>query len=613
MTDKQVPESTARSIRRTFAQNSPVDVNVERETIDSRAESHERLHGVGLSEGVAPRTLSILVLVVSALGLLSFPLGGYDDSILMVGARLVARGKLPYADFYTHYGPLGYTILAALLRLLRHPGLALRIGQIALLTGIAVLLYWLFRSLQPRTRFREYVVIPVVLAFSQVTMEPAFFGFAFAAAGLALFTLARSASRIFPACLLFATAGAALAAAALVRPGFGIYGFGALLVLETAAGRPQFGARLSPLLAIGLLFGGAALTALLMGTLLFPKISTALVFNSAVIAPARLMSAGARYLHPIFLRDVWTVPVGIATGGGLLAVTVAWAFAVGRPKLRRIAAACIAVGGVIPFWLMLSKHPARDAGIVALMLFALAGLVVFAGRLELKQSALLRASATFGVAAAAFGHYFWARADLPHLLPFLTLALTGGVLLMTSVRPLARVVLAGVFLLAYVPALNPYFFPAARLLKRDIVAHLRPWRCTVFMSDAVQAIALADRLADRGSRFVAVGSNQAWSSGNPVVLFLISSRLPYTRWFQYDPGLQTSPAVQQEMMRELESAGSRSAVIWRSGQFLWSGEDPRNRTRSPFDDFFDRLYPITAGRIGPYEVRIRAPGVFAFR
>ena len=246
-------------------------------------------------------------------------------------------------------------------------------------------------------------------------------------------------------------------------------------------------------------------------------------------------------------------------------------------------------------------------------LFALAGFAVFAGRDELKRSALLRTSATFGIAAAAFGHYFWARADVHHLLPFLTLALIGGALLIRSVTALGRIVLTGVFLLTFVPALSPDLVPATRFFKGDVIVHPRPWRCTTFLTEIAEAVALADKLADPQSRFVAVGSKQAWSSGNPIVLFLISSRLPYTRWFQYDPGLQTSPEVQKEMMAELEASGSRSAVVWKSGQFLWGGENPRGRPPTPFDLFFDRLYPITAARIGDYQVRVRAPAITSAR
>jgi hypothetical protein len=106
---------------------------------------------------------------------------------------------------------------------------------------------------------------------------------------------------------------------------------------------------------------------------------------------------------------------------------------------------------------------------------------------------------------------------------------------------------------------------------------------------------------------VAVGSSQAWSSADPILLFLNSSRLPYTKWFQYDPGLQTSESVQKEMERELEKSGSRTAVVWRADKYLFDRLRPSLKARSPFDEFFDKLYPLTTARIGEYEVRMRNP------
>ncbi len=603
MIDSQIPESPAGPTQSPLVHTQRVDLAMRKRT---------HVPGI-LASALVPRTLTMIVLGASGLGLLSVPIGEYDDSVLLVGARLVASGKTPYIDFYTHYGPFGYTVLSALLQIFGHPGLALRIGQIALLAGIAILIHLLFRLLQPQNRFREYAVPLLVLANSQVAMEPAFFGFAFATVGLVLFLLARIAVRAFPATLLTIAAGAALAAAALTRPGFAAYSGGALLLLEASAGRPRFGTLRSPFFTLALLFGAAAFTALLMGVVLYPKIPPVLGFNATVIVPARLMSSGARYLPPAFLPDTGTAAGGIATGAALAAMTVAWTFAVPRLKVWRFTAVCIAAGGLLPFLLMLSGHSGRDASLLALTLFVLAGLVAIAGRVELKESALLRASATFGIAAAAFGHYFWMRADNPHLLPFLTLALVGAALLLASLRALGGVVLLGVLLFAYASALRPLFFPAAKLLEPDIAASLRPWRCTVFSLYERNAVAFADRQADPGSRFVAVGSSQAWSSGNPIVLFLISSRLPYTRWFHYDPGVQNSPAVQKEMERALEASGSRTAVVWKAGRYLWSVENPKGKLRSPFDDYFDRLYPITAARFGPYDVRVRAAGSSAAR
>jgi hypothetical protein len=554
-----------------------------------------------------PRILTALILAASALGLLSTPIGEYDDSILLVGARLVESGKTPYTDFYAHYGPFGYTVLSALTGILGSPGLALRVGQIAMLSGLAILLHLLARALRRDAPVHEIVVPVLVLALSRDAMEPAFFGLSFAVAALVLFVLARVAVRPAPAALLLVAAGAALAAAALTRPGFGAYTGGALLVLEASAGWPRFGALRSPLRTLVVLFGSAALATMLAGWVLYPNISPGLAFQATVITPGRLISAGARFLRPEFLREVGANWKNAFGGAALVATTLAWTFAVVRPRVRLLSGVCIAAGGLLPVLLLRATHPGRYAGLLALILFVLTGLVAFAGRRELSASPLLRASATFGLAAAAFGHYFWARADDPHFIPFLTLALIGALILSASLDAPRRLILVGVCLLSCVLALHAITVPAGKLLERGSAGNLRPWACTVVPADARDAVALADAHADPTSRFVAVGSSQAWSAANPIALFSMSSRLPYTRWFQYDPGVQTSSEVQREMVRELEASGSQTAVVWNAEQYLWDGAVPMREARSPFDDSFDRLYPVRVARFGGYEVRSRGP------
>ncbi len=557
------------------------------------------------ARGVAmPRALAVLALFLSALGLLSTPLHPYDDCALLMGARLVAAGKTPYVDFYAHYGPLGYSLLSVLTEALGSAGLALRVGQIVLLAVVAALWFFLSRSLDPPSLLREYALAPLVLVFSQVAVEPVFFGFAFAAIAGCLFAYARTSERRLSAVLLLLTAGVALAVAAAIRPGLGAYVVFALLVLEVAARRPHFGAMRSPVLVLALALGTAAATALVLAFWLYPNISLSLALNATVLVPARLVSAGGLYLNPTFL----SLPVvgEIVAGAALTAASLAWVTAAAGRKARRVAVRCIAVGGILPLRLLFSSHPARETGFLALILLVLAGVAVFAGRRELQESPLLRTSAAFGLAAAAFGHYFWARADGQHLVPFLALALSGGAFLLPAVTAPTRIRLIGAVALFYVVTPWHFALPATKLAQQEFRVRPLPWRCSVPLEDARRAVALADRLADPNSRFVAVGTTQAWTSGDPIELFLLSSRLPYTKWFQYDPGVQSSPEIQAEMERELEASGSRTAVVWKAGFFRWAGEDPR-RHSSPFDDFFRRVYPVSVAKIGDYEVRSRDP------
>jgi len=79
--------------------------------------------------------------VLSVVGLLCRRLGVYDDSLLLLGARLVGAGREPYRDFYTHYGPFGYTLLAGPLQALVNPGVTLRAVQAAALVGLTILLF----------------------------------------------------------------------------------------------------------------------------------------------------------------------------------------------------------------------------------------------------------------------------------------------------------------------------------------------------------------------------------------------------------------------------------------------------------------------------------------
>ncbi|HKF43974.1 MAG TPA: hypothetical protein VKG01_12790, partial [Thermoanaerobaculia bacterium] len=403
-------------------------------------------------ERLVPRILTALVVAASAFGLLSIPIGDYDDSLLLMGARLSSGGSVPYLDFYTHYGPFGFTLLSALTRGFGSPEVALRIGEIALLAAIAVATHLLYRSLQAGSRFGEYAVALVVAAFSQAAMQPAFLGFAFAMISLLLFVLSRTASRPAAAMLDGAAGGVSLALAALTRPVFAAYVAAAVVILEAAAGRPNFGARRAPLAALSSFFGSAVLAGGATWVLLYPRISPAVALDATILAPSRLIGVGdARYLVPGLLSFEDGLLIGlswaVAAGAALFAVTVTWA-AVQLPAGARLALACAGVGGALPVLLAVSDHPGRDASIVALALLLLAAVVVFGSGGRLAESPLLRSSAAFGLAAAAFGHYYWARADASHLVLLMTLAFAGAGLLLPRLRPRGRAAVLGLLLFA---------------------------------------------------------------------------------------------------------------------------------------------------------------------
>src|SRR5215471_2969562 len=84
--------------------------------------------------------LGLLAVILGSLpGFLESPIGFYDESAVLLGARLRSQGLLPYADFYTNYGPLGYDLMRPFLRLQTF-GLPYRVAQMTTFGLLAILL-----------------------------------------------------------------------------------------------------------------------------------------------------------------------------------------------------------------------------------------------------------------------------------------------------------------------------------------------------------------------------------------------------------------------------------------------------------------------------------------
>jgi hypothetical protein len=551
------------------------------------------------------RGLTALTVLASVLGLLSIPTGVYDDSLMIVGARLVAAGKLPYLDFYTHYGPLGYTLIEGLARVTGSPILAMRILQAALLLLVALLLHVAVRSSSASPHRSEAAMPLAVLALSGSAAFSAFLGFAFAATSLLMYVIARSSPSSSARGLFAIGSGVALAIAALTRPAFAGYVGGAVMLTEAVLVRrarldrawTRFG-----LLLIAVIAGGG-----LLWYILYRRIPLSVALEATLVVPMRLTGNGSRYLDPYFLRG--SPVIAVLSGAAIGAVTLTWAFlAPFRPT--RIVAMCSSLAiGLFPVLYRLT-FPEKPLSSFGLVFFALCILSFLAARRILQESPDLAMAAMTGLASAAFAHYLWIRFDGPHLLPSFGLAACSAALLWMRMRLRARVGVLALFVLVYQVAARSWgepLLPLARL-RGDAFpvaeeGRLR-WPYEDVPSDPAKAVALADSKADPRSRFVAVASSHAVSQGSPVMLFALSSRLPYTRWFQYDPGLQTSPAVQKQMKCEILDSGSRTAVVWRADRFLFD----RRRAplaRSELDAFFDRLYPRVIGRFGDFEVRER--------
>jgi hypothetical protein len=551
---------------------------------------------------VPAQATAILAIAASALGLLCVRIEPFDDGALLMGARMVRAGNLPYRDFYTLYGPFGYTLQGWALGVLGNPPLGLRAAQAVCLAGVGLLALLVDRR-TAGARGRGWAVLLFVAALSAAALLASFFAFAFAAASLLCFALAvagppgggaSSRGARWAAC-----GGALLALCGLTRPAFALYTGAALAVVLVLAG----GAFTRRHAVVGAI---AALTTLVvLWAALYPAVSWRAAWEAAIRAPGRLATGGGRYHQAPFLQA--STPITFVWGATFLAALLPWAFAAGRRSVRIGLAVVVLVGGLSAVWLRGSAAPGRDATLLGAATLALVGAAAVLERRALAASPRLGAAALLGVAAAAFTHYFWARQDRAHVVPLVALAAGSAAFALDSLRVRDRLVTAGLLVLlaapvglSAVPIAALWDGSGARLIRnarRPGATARTIWPCAEVPADAAQAVALADRVASRSSRFVAVGSSQAGNAINPVLLFLLSSRPPYTRWYTYDPGVQDAPSVQAEMEQSLAASGSASAVVWRVAE----------TDRTPFDQAFDRLYPNEIARFGDYEVRSREP------
>src|ERR1051326_2743377 len=75
----------------------------------------------------------------SAAVALRFPVGPYDEGLLLTNARLIQHGLVPHRDFYTQYPPGMYLLIAAIWRLSGVSPLAVRLSSTAIHLVVALL------------------------------------------------------------------------------------------------------------------------------------------------------------------------------------------------------------------------------------------------------------------------------------------------------------------------------------------------------------------------------------------------------------------------------------------------------------------------------------------
>src|SRR6185503_19712937 len=160
--------------------------------------------------------------LASCAGLLFISMDLYDEPTLALGGRIVRAGGLPYLDFYTHYGPLGYSLIAVFLGV-GNPGIACRLAQALALLAVAVPLVPLARRLASSGAASAALAALLLLNFSAAPAFPHFLAYTFALLAIELIALAELDPASPSGNPLWLAAGAAAGLAGLVRPAFGVY------------------------------------------------------------------------------------------------------------------------------------------------------------------------------------------------------------------------------------------------------------------------------------------------------------------------------------------------------------------------------------------------------
>ena len=549
--------------------------------------------------------------LASLAGLLSVPLDLYDECLLLVGGRAVRAGELPYRDFYTHYGPLGYELISWFLPL-GNPGIAYRLAQGFVLLLLAILIIFVSRALRPEGGAWTAAAAAVsFLGFATAIQAPHFFAYFFVLAGIGLFALGARAAISAASTRFDAAAGASFALAGMVRPAFGFYAAAAAIGL-IAATTPRGGLRRIAVLTVAAVGTGA-----LVWVLFFRAIPLEEAYLASIVIPGEISLHSSRFVPPTLQLSALRIGprawIAALTLGSAFALAVLGALFSASRGSRALGITGTALAAILPFALGGARPPGwlPTAGSAALFVLAVATWAF--AREWVSKSGRRLASALCGATAAAFFHYYVSRADFAHLLPALALAVAAGLLVLPDPGTAGRVVtLLLVVVATRSPALGLEVSPPSQIGRAGRTASVstasgfwRRWAASTFPVEAVEAVRAADREADPSSRFVALASDHRSSEGSAVVLFLLSSRLPYTKWYAYDPGVQNSAFVQQRMADELEKSGSRSAVVWSTISFGGRERGPDEPATAALDRRLLELYPVAAARFGGLLVRLR--------
>ena len=521
--------------------------------------------------------------------------GIYDEGIMLTGAMRVVQGALPHRDFYANYGPGQFFTLAAIFKLFGPSILVERIWDLVVKAGIACLVNVIASNLMGRLFATAVTAACIlwlaVLGFPSYPVWPSLF---FILLG------------ILP---LFRLFDGRYSVAGLLAAGLCI---GFVVLFRYDVGFFACTAESAVLAAFGV-FGRVDATRLRrIASLLFPFwIGTALVVVPLLVAYT------ATGIIPDFIFQILEYPsknyaamrslpfpgfdptkgIGQINSSSIVYFPplVFLASLAGTARLYRRAA----LGGENA----LSSGWGWKLAVLSALVFMLylKGLV----RVSAIHMALsvIPAFITFGaVAEQAFGK------DLPRsrraFVTLLIAALTVssfaslfalGHLARATANNLTAFAEGNIFRLAHDDKETPI-----RLCQPPV--ELRLARCVSVSDAATKAIQFVQTNTDSNEPiFVGTGRHDKIIA-NDVSFYFIADRPPATKWYHFDPGLQTSRQIQDIIIADIENSNTSFIILFTAAD---NAVEPNQSAISSgvkaLDDFISDKYAVVA-EFPPYRI-----------
>ena len=432
---------------------------------------------------------------------------------MLTGAFRVLNGDIPSKDFYANYGPAQFYVLAGLFRLFGTNVLTARIYDAAVSGMIVTAVHFLFGRLYP-----------------------SWFAASCALSIAALLLVFQSHGSTLSVCILF-TLLAAVKLSSLLASDSGKLAY--LPVSISIAGVLQFRYDLAIIAA------------------------AAYALSIIVVHSIKARDSGIDYLHSLrtvlaILLVLVTVPVMILlwlVEAGILVPAV-------KDLLDYSGSNYVAMRS-LPFpgpWQLLQSPIHGLAVYFPLAAVSLASFTMVRARREpqlFRTDREVISIIVFIIVTCCFFSKGWVRTSGEHMLfanvPAVALVFLCLHRLMSLGQLHTRIVAISLFVFALAFSLNWRSGPLYRNLRHLAIDETLPTLSGFFIEpDRMQTARYIAHNTQTWERIHSATARHDKIFANDVLIYFVTQRMPATRWHHYDPGVQTTRAVQQEIIRDLE-------------------------------------------------------------